>query len=62
MSAWSRASRSVVSQVYVDSFFGVFSVMLAHVGALGSHLAPKMSQDRVKMSQDRAKMSPDGST
>ena len=53
-----RASRSFVSQVYVESFFGVFSVMLAHVGvmladvgALGSHLASKMSQDSAKMTQ-----------
>ena len=42
----------------LEAFLKIFG----YVGALGSHLASKMSQDRVKMLQDRAKMTPDGST
>ena len=39
-----------------------FLKIFGNAGALGSHLASKMSQDRVKMWQDRAKMAPYGST
>ena len=50
-----RASRSNAKQVYADSF----SIFFARLGALGSHLVAKLSQDGAKMDQDSTKMAQD---
>ena len=54
-----RASRSMLSQVYVGSLFRsswLLSALLApswaHLGALRSHLVAKMAQHSAKMAQD----------